>query len=95
MKREYDFSGGRRGAVVTVPKGRTRITIGLDCEILDWFRDRVDREGGGSYHSLINEVLRRHIRSTQEPLEKTIRGVVREELRRASKRIGNKGIRRR
>jgi len=84
MKREYDFSKARRGAVLPAPKGKTRITIRLDSEILDWFRDEVDRAGGGNYQSLINEVLRQYIRSAREPLEKTIRRVVREELRRAS-----------
>ncbi|MGA7626449.1 MAG: hypothetical protein WCA91_23020 [Candidatus Acidiferrales bacterium] len=39
MKREYDFSKAKRGAVLTVPKGKTRITIRLDDEILAWFRD--------------------------------------------------------
>lgn len=84
MKREYDFQKAKRGAVVSVPKGKTRITIRLDDEILDWFRDQVERAGGGNYQTLINEVLRQHIRRVQEPLEKTLRRVIREELRRAS-----------
>jgi uncharacterized protein (DUF4415 family) len=84
MKREYDFSGGKRGAVLPTPKGKTRITIRIDDEILEWFRERVDEAGGGSYQSDINEVLRQHIASAKEPLEKTLRRVIREELRRAS-----------
>lgn len=84
MKREYDFQKAKRGAVVSVPKGKTRITIRLDDEILDWFRDQVERAGGGNYQTVINEVLRQHIRRVQEPLEKTLRRVIREELRRAS-----------
>jgi uncharacterized protein (DUF4415 family) len=84
VKREYDFSNARGGAVLPAPKGKTRIAIRLDSETLDWFRDEVDRAGGGNYQSLINEVLRQYIRSAREPLEKTIRRVVREELRRAS-----------
>ena len=84
MKREYDFSKARRGAVVSVPKGKTRITIRLDDEILAWFREQVDRAGGGSYQTLINEVLRQHMRHAKEPLEKTLRRVIREELGRAS-----------
>jgi hypothetical protein len=40
MKREYDFSKAKRGPVVAVPKGKTRITIRLDDEILTWFRIR-------------------------------------------------------
>jgi uncharacterized protein (DUF4415 family) len=84
MKREYDFSKAKRGAVVTVPKGKTRITIRLDDEILAWFRDQVERAGGGNYQSVINEVLRQHVQQGREPLEKVIRRVIREELSRAS-----------
>ena len=81
MKREYDFSKARRGAVVSVPKGKTRITIRLDDEIVEWFRGRVERAGGGNYQSLINEALRQHVRRAHEPLEATLRRVIREELR--------------
>jgi len=84
MKREYDFRGANRGAVISTPRGKTRITIRLDDEILDWFRDQVDRAGGGNYQTLINEVLRQHVKSSKEPFEKTLRRVIREELRRAS-----------
>jgi uncharacterized protein (DUF4415 family) len=84
MKREYDFRKGKRGAVVSVSKGKTRITIRLDDEILAWFREQVERAGGGNYQSVINEVLRQHIQRVREPLEKTLRRVIREEIRRAS-----------
>ena len=84
MKREYDFHEAKRGPVVSVPKGKTRITIRLDDEILDWFRDQVERAGGGNYQTVINEVLRQHTQHVKEPLEKTLRRVIREELRRAS-----------
>ncbi|HEX9222112.1 MAG TPA: BrnA antitoxin family protein [Candidatus Acidoferrales bacterium] len=84
MKREYDFRKAKRGAVVSVPKRKTRITIRLDEEILAWFREQVERAGGGNYQSVINEVLRQHMRRAQEPLEKTLRRVIREELTRAS-----------
>ena len=84
MKREYDFGKAKRGAVVSVPKGKTRITIRLDDEILAWFRGQVERAGGGNYQTVINEVLRQHVRCVQEPLEKTLRRVIREEIRRAS-----------
>lgn len=47
MKRGYDFSKGKRGAVTTIPKGKTRITIRLDADLLAWFREEVDRAGGG------------------------------------------------
>ena len=84
MKREYDFSKAKRGAVVAVPRGKTRITIRLDNEILAWFREQADRAGGGNYQTIINEVLRQHIREVHLPLEKIIRRVIRDELRRAS-----------
>ncbi len=84
MKREYDFSGAKRGPVVSVPKGKTRITIRLDDDILDWFREQVDRARGGNYQTLINDALRQYIRRAQEPLEATLRRVIREELKDAS-----------
>jgi uncharacterized protein (DUF4415 family) len=84
MKKEYDFSRGERGPVIRVPKGKARITIRLDNEVLHWFREQVDRAGGGNYQSLINETLRQHIQRSEEPLEKTLRRVIREEIRRAS-----------
>ncbi|MBI1940031.1 MAG: BrnA antitoxin family protein [Acidobacteria bacterium] len=84
MKNEYDFRKGRRGAVLSVPKGKTRITIRLDEDVLAWFRDQVDQAGGGNYQSLINQALRKYIREAQEPLETTLRRVVREEIRRAT-----------
>jgi len=84
MKREYDFRTGKRGAVVAASKGKTRITIRLDEEILSWFRSQVERGGGGNYQTLINEALREHIQRSDKSFEKTLRRVIREELRRAS-----------
>src|SRR5581483_632368 len=84
MKKEYDFSKARRGPVVRVSKGKTRITIRLDDDVLAWFREQVHRAGGGSYQALINDALRRHIEQAGQPLEATLRRVIREELRRAS-----------
>jgi uncharacterized protein (DUF4415 family) len=82
MRREYDFSGAKRGPVVRVPPGKTRITLRLDNDLLDWFRAQVHRAGGGSYQALINEALRRHVATAKEPLVSTLRRVIREELRR-------------
>jgi len=82
MKKEYDFSKGKRGAVVAVPSGKTRITIRLDDDVLDWFRDQVDKAGGGDYQSLINSALQDFVKRSREPLEATLRRVIREELRR-------------
>ncbi len=80
MKKEYNFTKGKRGAVIPAPKGKTRITIRIDDDILDWFRGEVDAAGGGNYQTLINNALREHITRQQEPIEVILRRVVREEL---------------
>lgn len=82
MRKEYDFSKGKRGAVLKAPPGKTRITIRLDGDVLDWFRNQAHAAGGGNYQTLINAALREHMASRVEPLEDTLRRVVREELRR-------------
>jgi uncharacterized protein (DUF4415 family) len=84
MRKEYDFSKARRGPAVPLPKGKTRITIRLDDEILAWFKAKVEAAGGGNYQSLINAALLEHMKRVDEPLEKTLRRVLREELRKAS-----------
>lgn len=84
MKDEYDFSAGRRGAVDPLPSGKTRITIRLDDEVIDWFRSRVEEAGGGNYQTQINAALREYIQQQKEPLEETLRRVLREELRRTA-----------
>lgn len=81
MKKEYDFSKGKRGAVVTPVRGKSRITIRLDDETLDWFRREVHKAGGGNYQTLINRALREHIKSRPESLEEVVRRVVREEVK--------------
>ncbi|NUM54162.1 MAG: BrnA antitoxin family protein [Candidatus Hydrogenedentes bacterium] len=91
MKKEYDFSKGKRGAVIPSP-GKTRITIRIDTRILDWFRDQADAAGGGSYQTAINDALREHVRARKEPIIGALRTVVREELaaygKRKSRRSG-------
>jgi uncharacterized protein (DUF4415 family) len=82
MKKEYDFSKGKRGAILRVPPGKTRVTIRLDKDVLDWFRQQVDDAGGGNYQTLINEALHTFMRQKQESLETTLRRVIRDELRR-------------
>ena len=81
MKAREEFSRPKRGAVVPVPKGKTRITIRIDEDILDWFREQVNAAGGGSYQTMINNVLREYVESRNVSLEKTLRRVIREELR--------------
>lgn len=83
MRKEYDFGGAKRGAVLPPPPGKTRITIRIDSDILDWFRNQVDAAGGGSYQSLINGALRALVADRQAGIETVLRRVVREELRRA------------
>lgn len=80
MRKEYDFQKAKRGAVVPVPKGKTRITIRLDDDVLAWFRRQVDEAGGGNYQTLINDALRQHVERAREPLEETLRRVIREEV---------------
>jgi uncharacterized protein (DUF4415 family) len=80
--RSYDFSHGRRGAVVRVSPGKTRITIRIDTDLLDWFRDQVDAAGGGNYQTLMNQALRSHVEQREGGLEDMLRRVLREELQR-------------
>ena len=63
MKKEYDFTKAKRGAVAAAPAGKTRVTIRLDNEVLDWFRKQVDDAGGGNYQTLFNDALLEHIRT--------------------------------
>ena len=77
---EYDFSKGKRGAVDPIGAGKTRITIRIDDEVLEWFRNQVHQAGGGNYQTSINEALKTHIHKQNEPLESTLRRVLREEL---------------
>ena len=84
MKKEYNFSKGKRGAVVPAPKGKTRITIRIDDDILDWFRGEAEAAGGGNYQTLINQALREYLNQQQQPLEELLRRVVREELQSAA-----------
>ena len=80
MKREYDFSKAKRGAVIPSLPGKTRITIRVDTDLLSWFRERVENAGGGSYQTLINDALREHVQNREGVLEKTLRRVIHEEL---------------
>jgi len=59
---------------------KVRITIRLDRDIIDWFRSKVEEQGGGSYQAMLNEALRKHMERQDQPLEEVLRRVVREEL---------------
>ena len=76
-----DFSNAKRGAVVQPDPTKERITIRLDRDIVDHFRQMVVSAGGGNYQSLINNALRDYVEADEKTLEKRLRKVVREELR--------------
>lgn len=83
MKKEYDFSKGTRGAVIP-QTGKTRITIYIDDDILEEFRNRSDTAGYG-YQTMMNQALRDHLSKARQPLDaRTLRRILREELKRAS-----------
>jgi hypothetical protein len=88
MKKNYDFGKARRGAVIRTPRGKTRITIRIDDDVLEWFRKQVHAAGGGSYQTMMNRALREHMEGRVEPLEETLRRVLREVIpaRKAAKR---------
>jgi uncharacterized protein (DUF4415 family) len=76
--RDIDFSKGRRGAVVRPEPGKTKISIRLDNAVIEFFRDLVDKRGGGNYQTLMNDALLEHIHrcSTLD----AVRQALREEL---------------
>ena len=79
MRKEYDFSRGKRGAVIPSP-GKTRITIMLDDAVIEAFRAKAEAAGRG-YQTLINEALRASLKDDDRPLTaKVMREIVREEL---------------
>ncbi len=80
MKENYDFGKARRGAVLPPSGGKVRITIRLDKEVIGWFRSKVEEAGEGNYQTLLNGALRDYIAQQEEPIEKVLRRVVREEL---------------
>ena len=84
MKANYDFSKARRGAVVPPSGNKTRITIRLDRDLVEWFKSKAEAQGGGSYQTMLNHALRAFTEQQDQPLEKLLRKVVREELKKAS-----------
>jgi uncharacterized protein (DUF4415 family) len=84
MKANYDFSKARRGAVVPPSGSKTRITIRLDRDLVAWFKSKAEAKGGGSYQTMLNDALRAYTEQQDQSLEKLLRKVVREELKKAS-----------
>lgn len=80
MKQEYDFGTAARGPVLSLPPGKTRITIRIDDDVLRWFRAQVHAAGGGNYQSLLNAALREFIQRRDHDLEDALRLVIRQEL---------------
>ena len=79
IQKEYDFSQGKRGPVLE-SKGKTRITIMLDDDIIETYRQRAEARGMG-YQTLINEALRAGLGDHHVPLtEGRLRAILREEL---------------
>jgi len=84
MKRQYDLTKGKRGAVDPLPPKKIRINIRLDGDIVDHFRELVRRAHRGNYQTLINDALREHMQrpSLAQEVGKEVRSVLREELHR-------------
>jgi uncharacterized protein (DUF4415 family) len=82
MKREYDLSKGKRGPVFPVAPEKIRITIRLDRDIVDQFRDKVRKAHRGNYQTLINDALRDYLRRPNivQQVGAEVRSVLREEL---------------
>ena len=76
--REIDFARAKRGAVVPLEPGKTKISIRLNNTVLDYFRAVVEDAGGGNYQTLINDALVAY--THQQSLLDAVRQVVREEF---------------
>ena len=77
--RDIDFSRAKRGAVIPLEPGKTKVSIRLDNAVLDYFRGVVEKACGGGYQSLINDALVAHVQ--QHSVLSLVRRVMREELR--------------
>ena len=84
MKAKYDFSKARRGAIVPPSGNKVRITIRLDRDLVEWFKSKAEAQGGGNYQTMLNDALRAYTEHQDASLEKLLRKVVREELKKAS-----------
>ena len=76
--RAIDFSAAKRGAVVPLEAGKTKLSIRLDNTIIEYFRGLVEKAGTGNYQTLINDALSAYIQ--QRSVIDAVRQVVREEL---------------
>ena len=82
MRQEYNLDKGKRGPILR-PKGKTRVTMYLDNEIIEAFRAKGD-EVGRSYQTPINDALKEYLAKASKPLDaRTLRRILREELKAA------------
>lgn len=79
MLDEYDFSEGKRGTVIP-HQGKTRITIWIDTETLNWFKENAENDGRG-YQTAINDALRNYSKKYSKTIQELVRDAVREELK--------------
>jgi uncharacterized protein (DUF4415 family) len=88
MKPQYDISKGKRGRIVPPepePRGKTRITIRLDEDLVDHFLQEAERSGSSTgYQTLINDALRQYVEGKAPKLEDTLRRILREEIKAAN-----------
>jgi uncharacterized protein (DUF4415 family) len=88
MKANYDFSKGKRGRIAPVqpePQGKTRITIRIDDDLLDYFLKEADKFGGAvGYQTLLNDALRQFMEGKAPKIEDALRRILREEMIRAA-----------
>ena len=76
--RDIDFSTAKRGAVIPLEPGKTKISIRLDTAVIEYFRRQVEDAASGNYQTLINDALVAFI--GQRSVLDAVRQVVREEL---------------
>ena len=76
--RDIDFSRAKRGPVIAVEPGKTKISIRVDNAVIDYFRSQVERAGTGNYQTLMNDALLAFIH--QQSVIDAVRLVVREEM---------------
>ena len=90
MRKEYDFSEGKRASVIPhlaklqaeSAKGKVRITTYLDSDLVELLKARGESEKKG-YQTVLNDLLRKQF-SAEKPIEEVIRQVIREELKHAA-----------
>lgn len=90
MRKEYDFSEGKRASVIPhlaklqaeSAKGKVRITTYLDIDLVELLKARGESEKKG-YQTVLNDLLRKQF-SAEKPIEEVIRQVIREELKKAA-----------